>query len=97
MSSQRGGRTVPVAMGEPDPALVEKAMRKHHLLEGKRREERRRTSFVAWAYGHLELGKRYELPACVRAAIIAAYPSRSGDYVGSRPAREQRLECDDDE
>ncbi|KAK5976251.1 hypothetical protein GCK32_005198 [Trichostrongylus colubriformis] len=202
-----GGRAVPVAMGEPDPALVEKVLRKHQVLEGKRREDRHRTkclllgrslspsrtlncrwclcgscvnfttvhdnvccrelleeeegegaqgsrqrreivqrmrekmtclggqclvqhpsfhkvvldsevlsvmvevrryemkkkkrdvrsedrnriyryyayrSFVAWAYGHLGLGNRYEVPACVRAAIMAAYPSRTGEYVGFR-------------
>ncbi|KAK5978216.1 hypothetical protein GCK32_019522 [Trichostrongylus colubriformis] len=38
MSSNYGGRAVPVAMGEPDPALVEKVLRKHQLLERKRRE-----------------------------------------------------------
>ncbi|EYC15176.1 hypothetical protein Y032_0037g3364 [Ancylostoma ceylanicum] len=39
--------------------------------------------FVLWAYGHVGLGKRLEIPACVRKAIMEAYPSQSG-YVGFR-------------
>ncbi|KAK5970906.1 hypothetical protein GCK32_012887 [Trichostrongylus colubriformis] len=39
MSSKCGGRAVPVAIGEPDPALVEKVRRKHQLPEGKRRKD----------------------------------------------------------
>ncbi|KAK6045019.1 hypothetical protein COOONC_17477 [Cooperia oncophora] len=56
-------------------------------------------SFVAWAYGHLGLGKRYELPACVRAAIMAEYPSNTGNYVGFKRTsdKDPPLECDEDE
>ncbi|KAK6059886.1 hypothetical protein COOONC_02462 [Cooperia oncophora] len=39
-------------------------------------------AFVAWCYGHLGFSKRYELPACVRGAIMRVFPSRSGVYVG---------------
>ncbi|KAK6019465.1 hypothetical protein OSTOST_14898, partial [Ostertagia ostertagi] len=39
-------------------------------------------SFVSWAYGILGMGKRYELPACVRVAIMNAYPSGNAEYVG---------------
>ncbi|KAK6050441.1 hypothetical protein COOONC_12054 [Cooperia oncophora] len=49
-----------------------------------------------WAYGHLGLGKRYELPACVRAAIMAEYPSNTGNYVGFKRTsdKDPPLECE---
>ncbi|KAK6040300.1 hypothetical protein COOONC_22195 [Cooperia oncophora] len=31
-------------------------------------------AFVAWCYGRLGFGRRYELPACVRGAIMDAFP-----------------------
>ncbi|KAK6044569.1 hypothetical protein COOONC_17926 [Cooperia oncophora] len=38
-------------------------------------------AFVAWCYGHLGFRKRFELPACVRAAIMDAFPSEMVAYV----------------
>ncbi|KAK5982939.1 hypothetical protein GCK32_008587 [Trichostrongylus colubriformis] len=35
-------------------------------------------TFVFWAYGRLGMNRRYELPACVRGAIMQAFPSDSG-------------------
>ncbi|RCN24967.1 hypothetical protein ANCCAN_29325 [Ancylostoma caninum] len=40
-------------------------------------------SFVLWAYGHLGLGNRLEIPACVRSAIMRMFPSQV-KYVGFR-------------
>ncbi|EYC36954.1 hypothetical protein Y032_0841g2630 [Ancylostoma ceylanicum] len=40
-------------------------------------------SFVLWAYGHLGLGNRLEIPACVRSTIMKTFPSQDG-YVGFR-------------
>ncbi|VDO38378.1 unnamed protein product [Haemonchus placei] len=39
-------------------------------------------SFVLWCYGRLGIGRRFELPACVRGAIMKEFPSEGGNYVG---------------
>ncbi|KAK6019319.1 hypothetical protein OSTOST_15049 [Ostertagia ostertagi] len=56
-------------------------------------------SFVSWAYGILGMGKRYELPACVRVAIMNAYPSGNAEYVGFKPWKSgtKHFECEDDD
>ncbi|PIO52900.1 hypothetical protein TELCIR_25786, partial [Teladorsagia circumcincta] len=56
-------------------------------------------SFVFWCYGHLGLGKRYELPACVRGAIMKAFPSTTGVYAGFKGAdgRYASIDCDDED
>ncbi|KAK5973651.1 hypothetical protein GCK32_008422 [Trichostrongylus colubriformis] len=54
-------------------------------------------TFVFWAYGRLGMNRRYELPACVRGAIMQAFPSDSGDYTGFRGAAEVPcVNCDSD-
>ncbi|KAK5984265.1 hypothetical protein GCK32_001243 [Trichostrongylus colubriformis] len=56
-------------------------------------------SFVFWCYGQLGMNRRFELPACVRGAIMKAYPSSSGIYVGFKEAAEGHgtAECDYEE
>ncbi|KAK6021023.1 hypothetical protein OSTOST_13314 [Ostertagia ostertagi] len=99
MLSNESGRACPVAIGTPDPGVAEKTLRKHRAREAKIHRDRRRKSFVTWAHGYLGLGRRYELSSCVSAAIMQAYPSQHGHYVGltRSTARETQLECDDEE
>ncbi|KAK6045031.1 hypothetical protein COOONC_17464 [Cooperia oncophora] len=44
--------------------------------------------------------KRFELPACVRAAIMAKFPvdgEKAAGHKGRKVARKDAMECDEDE
>ncbi|KAK5975517.1 hypothetical protein GCK32_008593 [Trichostrongylus colubriformis] len=50
-------------------------------------------AFVFWAYGPRGLNHRYELPACVRGAIMKAFPSNSADSIGVTSSLTFILQC----
>ncbi|KAK5982376.1 hypothetical protein GCK32_019183, partial [Trichostrongylus colubriformis] len=55
---------------------------------------------VFWAYGSMGMRKRFELPACVRAAIMAKFPldgDKPSGPKGKKGVKRETLECDNEE
>ncbi|VDO68347.1 unnamed protein product [Haemonchus placei] len=53
-------------------------------------------SFVIWCYGRLGILRGFELPACVRGAIMKEFPSDSGSYVEGQSSNGSN-DCDDED
>ncbi|KAK5975365.1 hypothetical protein GCK32_010189 [Trichostrongylus colubriformis] len=96
MSSKCGGRAVPVAIGEPDPALVEKVRRKHQLPEGKRRKDGSADVSFLGDLSHLR-GRQAAGCACVdrvltlpRSTTACAAELLEEDGEGAQGSRQRR-------